>query len=87
MTLGLAWYDWIGIAGTLLVLSAFFLLQTRRLSGTGLAYLLLNLFGASGLLLSLLGGFNISVFVLEGAWLLISAYGIAQSFKARRAQS
>jgi hypothetical protein len=35
-------------------------------------------------LLSLLGTFNVSVFLLEATWVLISGYGIARSFKARR---
>ena len=82
--MNLQWYDWVGMAGTLMVLGAFALLQAGRLSGTGIAYQLLNLFGAGGVLLSLLGTFNVSVFLLEAAWVLISGYGIARSFKARR---
>ena len=84
MALNLEWYDWIGMVGTLMVLGAFFLLQAGRLSGTGIVYQLLNLFGAGGVLVSLLGKFNVSVFLLELAWVLISAYGIARTFKSRR---
>ena len=84
MALNLAWYDWVGMAGTLMVLAAFFLLQAGRVSGTGIAYQLLNLFGAGGVLLSLLGTFNVSVFLLEFTWVLISGYGIVRSFKSRR---
>jgi len=84
MALNLAWYDWIGMAGTLMVLAAFFLLQAGRVSGTGIVYQLLNLFGAGGVLLSLLGTFNVSVFLLESTWVLISGYGIVRSFKSRR---
>ena len=51
--------------GTLMVLAAFFLLQAGRVSGTGIVYQLLNLFGAGGVLVSLLGTFNVSVFLLE----------------------
>ena len=82
--MNLEWYDWIGIAGTLMVLGAFFLLQAGRLSGTGIVYQLLNLFGAGGVLVSLLGTFNVSVFLLEAAWVAISAYGIARTLKLRR---
>ena len=85
MALNLAWYDWVGIAGTLMVLAAFFLLQAGRVSGTGIVYQLLNLFGAGGVLLSLLGTFNVSVFLLEFTWVLISGYGILRSLKSRRA--
>lgn len=85
--MNLEWYDWIGIAGTLMVLAAFFLLQAGRLSGTGLVYQLLNLFGAGGVLLSLLGKFNVSVFLLEAVWVAISAYGIVRSLRARAKRS
>ena len=83
MALELAWYDWVGLLGTAMILGAFALLQAGRLSGTGLVYQLLNLFGAAGVLVSLLGTFNLSVFLLEIAWVAVSLYGIARSFKAK----
>ena len=83
MALQLAWYDWIGLAGTLMVLLAFFLLQAGRLSGNGIAYQLLNLFGAAGVLVSLVGTFNPAVFLLELTWVLISAYGIMRTLRNR----
>jgi paired small multidrug resistance pump len=76
-----AWYDAVGIVGTLMVLAAFFLLQAGRLSGSSIGYQLLNLFGAGGVLVSLLGTFNPAVFVLELTWVLISAYGIVRSLR------
>ena len=82
--MNLEWYDWIGIAGTLMVLAAFFLLQAGRLTGTGLVYQLLNLFGAGGVLVSLIGQFNVSVFMLEAVWVAISAYGIVRSMKVAK---
>jgi hypothetical protein len=84
--MNLEWYDWTGIAGTLMVLGAFFLLQAGRVSGTGLAYQLLNLFGAGGVLVSLWGKFNVSVFVLELAWMVVSLYGIVRSLRMRMAR-
>lgn len=78
----LAWYDVVGLGGTLAILSGFLLLQAGRLSGTGLVYQLLNLFGAAGILVSLLGTFNLSVFLLEAAWILVSLFGIARSLRA-----
>jgi len=83
MALELAWYDWVGLLGTAMILAGFALLQAGRVSGTGLAYQLLNLFGALGILVSLVGTFNLSVFVLEVAWVVVSAYGILRSFKAK----
>lgn len=81
MSFNLLWYDWVGIVGTLMILGAFFLLQAGKVSGTGLSYQLLNLFGAGGVLVSLLGQFNISVFVLEIAWMAISIFGIARTLR------
>ncbi len=83
----LAWYDWVGLFGTATILFGFFLLQAGRLQGTGLLYQLLNLFGAGGVLVSLAGKFNLSVFVLEGIWILISVYGIARTLRSSRRPS
>ncbi|HZV22188.1 MAG TPA: hypothetical protein VFF93_00300 [Luteimonas sp.] len=85
--MNLEWYDWTGIAGTLMVLAAFYLLQAGRVSGTGLVYQLLNLFGAGGVLVSLWGKFNVSVFMLELAWMLVSLYGIVRSLRLRVART
>ena len=82
--MNLAWFDWVGLVGTAMILVAFFLLQAGRLDGNGIPYQLLNLFGASGVLVSLLGTFNVSVFLLEAVWVAISAYGIARTLKLRR---
>lgn len=85
MALELAWYDWVGLLGTVMILGGFTLLQAGKVSGTGLVYQLLNLFGALGILVSLLGKFNLSVFLLEIAWVVVSLYGIARSFRSRSA--
>ena len=86
MALELAWYDWVGLLGTVIILLGFFLLQAGRLAGTGLIYQLINLFGAAGILVSLIGKFNLPVFLLEAAWMAVSLYGIVRSFKLRRSQ-
>ncbi len=83
----LAWYDWVGLLGTAMILAGFALLQAGRMTGTDLGYQLLNLFGALGILVSLLGTFNLSVFVLELAWVAVSAYGIMRSIKMKRADA
>ena len=75
------WYDWVGIAGTLMVLGAFYLLQAGKIHGNRLAFQLLNLVGAACVLVSLWSKFNLSVFVLELAWVAISAYGIVRTLR------
>ena len=85
--MNLQWYDWVGMAGTLMILGGFALLQAGKLSGTGLVYQLLNLFGAAGVLVSLWGSFNLSVFLLEAAWIAVSLFGIVRSFKVKQQAS
>ena len=80
------WYDWAGYIGVLLVLLAYFLLQARKLHGNKLAYQLMNILGAFGVLLSLtFGSFNWSAFLLEVAWIAIGIYGIARGVQLKRA--
>jgi hypothetical protein len=78
----LAWYDVVGTLGVVIVLVAYFLLQTARLDGTSLAYSVINLVGAMLITVSLLYEFNFSAFVIEIFWMAISIYGIV---RARRA--
>ena len=40
---------------------------------------------AVGVLLSLFGGFNVSVFLLQLAWCAVSIYGIARSLRSKAA--
>jgi hypothetical protein len=68
------------------VLLAFLLLQGHRLHGNGLTYQAMNIFGALGVLLSLVfGSFNLSAFLLEAAWIAIGVYGVAANWRRRRA--
>jgi paired small multidrug resistance pump len=83
--MNLQWYDLVGLLGTLLVVGSYFLLQSGRLSGTGLPYQLINIAGSSGILVSLFGGFNLSVALLQFTWIAISLYGIVRGLRARRA--
>ncbi len=80
-----AWYDLVGIGGVGLILLAYALLQAGRVRGDALNYQLLNLFGALAVLVSLVYEFNLSAFVMETAWVLVSLYGIARGFRARKA--
>lgn len=83
MNLQLQWWDWVGLAGTASVLLGFFLLQTGKLHGQGIVFQLMNLLGALGILVSLHTNFNLSVFLLEATWALISGYGIWRGFQKR----
>jgi hypothetical protein len=70
--------DVVGNIGVVMFLAAFFLLQQGKLAHTNLWYLLLNLCGAILLLMSLWVHWNLSAFILEAIWGLISMWGILQ---------
>ncbi len=84
MNLQLHWWDWVGLAGTMSVLLAYFLLQVGKLHGQRIIFQLMNMLGAIGLLVSLYGKFNLSVFLMETVWALVSAFGIWQSAKRKQ---
>ena len=78
--------DAIGMAGTSLVVLAFYLLQLERTDPRGLAYNMLNLAGAACLLVSLCFNFNLASFVIEIFWIGASVIGLWKYYQ-RRAQA
>lgn len=83
----LAWYDGVGLLGSAIVVGSYFLLQSGRLSGTGLLYQLLNIAGSACILVSLAGGFNVSVALLQCTWIAISVYGVVRGIRAKQRKS
>lgn len=80
--MNIAWYDVLGTTGVVMILVAYFLLQTEKLSGQSVGYSVVNLVGSLMIAVSLLYAFNLSSFIIEIAWIAISIYGIV---RARRA--
>lgn len=76
--------DLIGTLGVALIIGSYFLVQTRKLRATGLAYTLANALGASCILVSLYFEFNLAAFLVELFWLLISLVGLGRIFLERR---
>ncbi len=74
-----AWYDFVGTLGVILILVAYFLLQTERLSGQSVGYSVVNLVGSLLITVSLIYDFNLSSFIIEMAWIAISLYGIVRA--------
>ncbi len=79
-----SWHDVVGNIGVVLVLAAYLLLQLERMSSTSLTYSMANGLGAFLILTSLVNEFNLSAFVIEIAWLLISVYGLIRCFVRNR---
>ena len=78
------WFDLVGNIGVLLMVIAYLLLQLEKLSSSALSYLLLNAVGAILVMTSLMFRFNLSAFLMEAFWLLISLYGLAKPLLSRR---
>ena len=80
-----SWYDLAGNIGVLMMVIAYLLLQVEKLSSASVTYLLMNAVGALLVILSLLFHFNLSAFLMEVFWLLISLFGLGKSLFFRPA--
>jgi len=78
-------FDFLGSVGVVIMIVAYLLLQLDRLDNNALAYSLLNAFGAGLVILSLSVNFNLSAFVMEVFWVLISLIGIYRYVRRTRA--
>ncbi|MBX3293400.1 MAG: hypothetical protein KF881_10980 [Acidobacteria bacterium] len=76
-------FDVLGTVGVAMIIITYVLLQTGRLLSTQLSYSLLNAIGAALILISLYYSFNLSAFIVEAFWLIISVYGIVRYFASR----
>lgn len=77
-------FDVLGTIGVAMIIITYVLLQTGRLQSTQLSYSLLNAVGAALILISLYYSFNLSAFIVEAFWLIISVYGIVRYFASRK---
>ena len=78
--------DFVGNIGVAMMMLAYLLLQLDKITH-GLVYSVVNALGASLVVISLLVNFNLSAFLMEGFWVLISFVGIFRSLRTRPAQS
>lgn len=72
------WFDFVGNIGVLLILVTYLLLQVEKLDNQTITYSLLNAVGASAILVSLYFKFNLSAFIIEFFWLIISVIGLVR---------
>ena len=77
----------VGNAGVLLIVSTYLLVQIRRMSAVNPPYILMNGLGALLILYSLWFDFNLSAFLIEVIWLLISLLGLGRYYLERRRES
>jgi hypothetical protein len=77
-------HDLIGNLGVVLIVGSYFLVQIGKMSATGIAYTSSNGLGAVLVMYSLYFDFNLSSFIIEVFWLLISLIGLARIYFERR---
>ena len=71
-----SWFDIVGLVGVVLIIVAYLLLQLGKLPSTAPGYSLLNAVGAFLVMVSLFFDFNVSAFLMEAFWFLISLFGL-----------
>ena len=76
-------HDLLGNLGVALILFSYLLVQIGRASATGIRYLVANGSGAVLVLYSLWFDFNLSAFIIEAVWLLISLLGLVRILRER----
>ena len=76
-------FDLVGNIGVAIMIVTYLLLQLNRLDSNAPAYSLLNAFGAALVILSLSVNFNLSAFIMEVFWVLISLIGIYRYLRTR----
>ena len=77
------WFDIAGFIGVLLIVVTYLLLQLEKLPSSHPSYSLLNASGSLLIMVSLFFVFNLSAFLIEVFWFLISLLGLTRSIKAR----
>lgn len=80
----MAWFDIVGLAGTVTILAAYALTSSGRLDAHKAPALAANFAGSSLILLSLTQAFNLSAVLVEAAWAVISLVGLARVVLKRR---
>ncbi len=77
-------HDIVGLIGIVMIVGSYFLLQTGRIRSDNLNYPVLNGLGALCVLYSIAFAFNLSAFLIEMFWVIISVIGIVRHFVHRR---
>jgi hypothetical protein len=77
-------FDLVGFIGVLLIVIAYLLLQLDKLPSSSPSYSLLNATGALLIIFSLIFKFNLSAFIVEAFWFLISLVGLTKWLLSRK---
>jgi hypothetical protein len=84
MTMNFDVFDLAGFVGVLLIVIAYLLLQLGKLPSSSLSFSLLNAAGSLLIMISLFFKFNVSAFLIEVFWFLISLIGLSKWLISRK---
>ena len=87
VTMNFHLFDLAGFIGVVLIIVAYLLLQLEKLPSSSSSYSLMNAGGALLIMVSLIFAFNLSAFIVEAFWFLISLLGLWRSLVARKHSS
>lgn len=79
------YYDYIGILGVSIIVITYFFLQIEKIESSTLMYSFANAFGSILIIYSLFYNWNLSSFIIEFFWILISFYGVRKRYKCKKA--
>ena len=77
-------FDLAGFIGVVLIIVAYLLLQLEKLPSSSPRYSLLNAAGALLIMVSLIFAFNLSAFIVEAFWFLISLLGLWRALSGKK---
>jgi len=80
-----SWYDFAGNVGVALMVLAYLLLQIGKIRSDDFSYSAMNAVGSALVLISLVYSFNLSAFLFETFWLVVSLFGLIKFLSKRRA--
>ena len=82
--IGISISDAIGLVGAVSYLSSYALMTMKKIKGESYTYLGMNLIGATFVMFSLTQNWNLSSFIIQGTWILLSINGMYNIFKCRK---
>ncbi|MFT5261043.1 MAG: hypothetical protein ACI9J2_000396 [Saprospiraceae bacterium] len=80
----IGWHDIVGNAGVLCIVGCYFLLQVGKIDSETLKFSLINLLGASLILISLTVEFNLAAAMIEIFWVIISLIGVGRYIQRKK---
>ena len=81
----LSLYTVIGLLGVLGVLAAYGMMTAGKWPALGARYQWVNVIGTTGILISLIGQWNLPAFIANTAWISIGVFSLIRIYKKRSA--